>query len=417
MRKGDNQAMKKNKAKAKALLLICDGLGDRPSIEGKTPLQAANTPYLDEISKEGINGLMDVISPGIVPGSDTAHLAILGYDPYKYYPGRGVFEALGADMELCEGDVAFRANFATVDDKMRIIDRRAGRKGSKDLAEALNGLEIDHTKIMFTNTTEHRCALVLKGENLSKAVSDVDTHEAGSKVKKCVPLEEGEKELKTANIVNEFVSQSYDILNEHPVNEERRRRCELPANIILLRGAGSYEEVSTMKERFGFGAACIAGASLYKGVAKYLGMDVVPVEGATGRADTDLNNKAEAALHALEKHDFVFLHVKATDSLGHDGDFKGKEDMISRIDKELVARIKDVDAYIAITADHSTPVSIKRHSSDPVPIVIKGEGVRKDGITKFDEISAASGGLGRIRGVDLVPILSDFMGFYKMYGT
>ncbi|NQE05085.1 2,3-bisphosphoglycerate-independent phosphoglycerate mutase 1 [ANME-1 cluster archaeon GoMg1] len=405
------------KSKAKALLLICDGLGDRPSIEGKTPLQAANTPYLDEISKEGINGLMDTISPGIVPGSDTAHLAILGYDPYKYYPGRGVFEALGADMELCEGDVAFRANFATVDDKMRIIDRRAGRKGSKDLAEALNGLEIDHTKIKFTNTTEHRCALVLKGENLSKAVSDVDTHEAGSEVKKCVPLEEGEKELKTANIVNEFVSQSYDILNEHPVNKERRERGELPANIILLRGAGSYGEVSAMKERFGFEAACIAGASLYKGVAKYLGMDVVPVEGATGIADTNLNNKAEATLHALEKHDFVFLHVKATDSMGHDGDFEGKKYMISRIDKELVARIKDVDAYITVTADHSTPVSIKRHSSDPVPIVIKGEGVRKDGITKFDEVSAASGGLGRIRGVDLMPILSDFMGFYTMFGT
>jgi len=405
------------KSKAKALLLICDGLGDRPSIEGKTPLQAANTPYLDEISKEGINGLMDTISPGIVPGSDTAHLAILGYDPYKYYPGRGVFEALGADMELCEGDVAFRANFATVDDKMRIIDRRAGRKGSKDLAEALNGLEIDHTKIKFTNTTEHRCALVLKGENLSKAVSDVDTHEAGSEVKKCVPLEEGEKELKTANIVNEFVSQSYDILNEHPVNKERRERGELPANIILLRGAGSYGEVSAMKDRFGFGAACIAGASLYKGVAKYLGMVVVPVEGATGIADTNLNNKAEATLHALEKHDFVFLHVKATDSMGHDGDFEGKKYMISRIDKELVARIKDVDAYITVTADHSTPVSIKRHSSDPVPIVIKGEGVRKDGITKFDEVSAASGGLGRIRGVDLMPILSDFMGFYTMFGT
>ncbi len=407
--------MKKNKAKA--LLLICDGLGDRPSIEGKTPLQAATTPYLDEISKEGINGLMDVISPGIVPGSDTAHLAILGYDPYRYYPGRGVLEALGADMELCEGDVAFRANFATVDDKMRIIDRRAGRKGSKDLAEALNGLEIDHTKIMFTNTTEHRCALILKGENLSKSVSDVDTHEAGSEVKKCVPLKEGEKELKTANIVNAFVSQSYDILNEHPINEERRRRGELPANIILLRGAGSHEEVPAMKERFGFGAACIAGASLYKGVAKYLGMDVVPVEGATGRADTDLNNKAEAALHALEQYDFVFLHVKATDSMGHDGDFEGKEDMILRIDKELVARIRDGDAYIVITADHSTPVSIKRHSSDPVPIVIKGEGVRKDGISKFDEVSAASGGLGRIRGVDLIPILSDFMGFYKMFGT
>jgi 2,3-bisphosphoglycerate-independent phosphoglycerate mutase len=409
----------KNKAKDKAILLICDGLGDRPSLGGKTPLQAADTPFIDKISEDGINGLMDVISPGIVPGSDTAHLAILGYDPYKYYPGRGTFEAFGADMELHKGDVAFRANFATVDDKMRVIDRRAGRKGSKELAEALNGLEIEDIKIFLKNTTEHRCAVVMKGKNLSKYVSDVDTHEEGGIVKDCEPLtlKEGEDERKTAGIVNEFVRMSYGILNEHPVNEERRRRGEPPANIVLLRGAGSYEKVPSMKERFGFGAACIAGASLYKGVAKYLGMDVVPVEGSTGKADTNLNNKAEAALHALDEHDFVFVHVKGTDNSGHEGDFEGKRKMISKIDKELVAQIKDVDAYIIITADHSTPVSIKRHSSDPVPVVIKGDGVRKDGVNKFDEISVASGGLGRIRGIDLVPILSDFMGYYKMYGT
>ena len=407
--------------KNKVILLLCDGLGDRPSLGGKTPLQAADTPNIDEISKAGINGLMDGISPGIVPGSDTAHLAILGYDPYKYYPGRGVFEALGADMALHKGDVAFRANFATVDEKMRVIDRRAGRKGSKELAEALNGLEIDGVKIFLKNTTEHRCAVVMEGknENLSKYVSDVDTHEAGDIVKKCEPLKgkEGEGEKKTAKIVNEFVMRSYEILNGHHVNEERRRRGEPPANIILLRGAGSYEEVPSIKARFGFSAACVAGASLYKGVAKYLGMEVIHVEGTTGRADTNLNNKVEAALHALKAHDFVFLHVKATDSMGHDGDFEGKKNMISRIDKELVARIKDADSYIVITADHSTPVSIKRHSSDPVPVVIKGVGVRKDRVNKFDEFSAASGGLGRISGIDLMPILSDFMGYYKMYGT
>jgi len=407
------------KSKAKAILLICDGLGDRPSLGGKTPLQAADTPNMDKISEDGINGLMNVISPGIVPGSDTAHLAILGYDPYKYYPGRGVFEALGADMELCEGDVAFRANFATVDDKMRVIDRRAGRKGSKDLAAALNGLEIEGVQISLKNTTEHRCAVVMRGENLSKYVSDVDTHEEGSEVKKCVPLKlkEGENEFKTASIVNEFVRMSYEILNKHPVNEERRERGEPPANIVLLRGAGSYESVPPTKERFGFDAGCIAGASLYKGVAKYLGMDVIPVEGATGKTDTNLNNKAEAALHAFEEHDFVFLHVKGTDDMGHDGNFEGKKNMVSRIDNELVARIKDADSYICITADHSTPVSIKRHSSDPVPVVIKGDGVRKDKVNKFDEFSAASGGLGRIRGVDLMPMLSDFMGYYMMYGT
>jgi len=217
--------------------------------------------------------------------------------------------------------------------------------------------------------------------------------------------------------VNKFVRMSYELLNKHPVNEERREKGELPANIILLRGAGSYEKTTSIKERFGFSAACVAGASLYKGVAKYLGMNVLPVEGATGKSDTNLENKAEAALHALEVYDFVFLHVKDADNNGHDGDFEGKKNIISKIDKELVARIKDADAYIAVTGDHSTPVSIKRHCSDPVPPLIKGEGIRTDNVNKFDEISVASGGLNRIRGVDLMPILADFMGYYIMYGT
>ena len=153
--------MRSKTKSASAILVVCDGLGDRPTVGGKTPLQAAETPNMDAVSEAGINGLMDVISPGIVPGSDTAHLSLFGYNPYEYYPGRGVFEALGADMELREGDVAFRANFATVDDGMRIIDRRAGRKGSKELADALDGLEIDDVQISLRNTTEHRCALVM----------------------------------------------------------------------------------------------------------------------------------------------------------------------------------------------------------------------------------------------------------------
>ncbi len=403
--------------KHKAILLICDGLGDRPSVDGKTPLQAAYTPNLDELSEAGINGLMDVISPGIVPGSDTAHLSLFGYDPYTYYPGRGVFEALGADMDLHKGDVAFRGNFATVDGNMRVIDRRAGRKGSKKLAEVLNGLEIDGVTISLENTTQHRCAVIMKGEQLSRYVSDVDTHEAGDFVQECKPLKDGEAERKTASIVSKFVKLSYELLNKHPLNEERRQKGGLPANIILLRGAGSYEKITSIQERFCFSAACVAGASLYKGVAKYLGMTIIPVEGATGKSDTNLHNKAEAALQALEEHDFVFVHVKDIDNNGHDGNFEGKKNIIARVDEELVARLKDADAYIAVTGDHSTPVTIKRHSSDPVPLLIKGEGVRRDDVNKFDEISVASGGLCRIKGVDLMPILSDFMGYYVMYGT
>jgi 2,3-bisphosphoglycerate-independent phosphoglycerate mutase len=403
--------------KNKAILLVCDGLGDRPSIDGTTPLQAAYTPNLDALSASGINGLMDIIAPGIVPGSDTAHLALFGYDPYQYYPGRGVFEALGADMALHKGDVAFRANFATVDENMRVIDRRAGRKGSKELAEVLNGLEIDGITISLKNTTQHRCAMVMKGEQISRYVSDVDTHVAGDFVQECKPLHDGEAERKTAAIVNKFVKKSYELLKDHPVNAERRAKKELPANIILLRGAGSYESITSLKERFGFSAACVAGASLYKGVANYLGMDILPVEGATGKGDTNLRNKAEAALHALKEHDFVFIHVKDTDNSGHDGNFETKKRVIERVDEELVARLKDADAYLAVTGDHSTPVTIKRHCSDPVPLLITGDGVRKDSVKKFDEFAVASGGLNRLRGVDLMPILADYMGYYIMYGT
>jgi len=417
--------------KNKAVLLVCDGLGDRPypPADGKTPLQAAHTPNLDALSEAGINGLIDIISPGIVPGSDTAHLSLFGYDPYRYYPGRGVFEALGADMELKNGDVAFRANFATVDADMRIKDRRAGRKGSKELAEVLNGLEINGVKIFLENTTQHRCAVVMRsdGENLSKYVSDADTHEAGDVIQECEPLNEAEVNgagdsdregaRKTANIVNRFIKMSYELLDEHPINAARREKGELPANILLLRGAGSFKRVIPVKERFGFNAACIAGVSLYSGVARYLGMNVL-AHGDTGDPlDIDLQNKAEATLQALEEHDFVFVHVKDCDNYGHDGDFEGKKNIISMIDKELVARLKDADAYIAVTGDHSTPVSLKRHSSDPVPLVIKGDGVRRDNVKKFDEFSVAYGGLGRIRGTDLMPILSDLIGYYMMYGT
>ena len=408
---------KSNSDSNKAILLVCDGLGDRPSVNGMTPLQAANTPHLDALCTSGISGLLDVISPGIVPGSDTAHLALFGYDPYKQYPGRGVFEALGADMALHAGDVAFRANFATVDAEMRVLDRRAGRKGSKELAALLDGLVIEDVKIALKNTTQHRCAVVMKGEGLSRYVSDVDSHVAGTFVQDCKPLRDGAAERKTARIVNTFVKLSYELLNEHPINAERRQKGELPANIIIMRGAGTPEPITSLRERFGFSAACVAGASLYKGVAQYVGMDVLQVEGATGKADTNLKNKAEAALHALEVHDFVFLHVKDTDNHGHDGDFEGKKAIIERVDAELVALLKDADAYLAVTGDHSTPVALKRHCSDPVPILIHGNGVRADNVTKFDEFSVASGGLCRIHGLDVMPILADYMGYYVMYGT
>jgi 2,3-bisphosphoglycerate-independent phosphoglycerate mutase len=402
--------------KEKAVLIVCDGMGDRP-VKGKTPLQMARKPNMDRLAKEGICGLMHTIAPGVVPGSDTAHLSIFGYDPY-YYEGRGVYEALGAGIELKRGDVAFRCNFATVDRALRVTDRRAGRlkNEGKDLEKVFAGIKIDDVKVIFKSTTEHRGVLIFRGSGLSCEVSDTDPHTTDEKVLDSKPLEESKEARKTSDVLNRFTLLSHKLLSENPLNEERERQGKPKANILLARGAGSYKRVESLYEKHGFKSACIAGGALYKGVAKAVGMDVIEVKGATGRVDTDLNAKAKAAKDALGKYDLVFVHIKGCDSASEDGNLSEKVKMIERIDK-LVGELMKSDAYLILTADHSTPVSLRAHSADPTPIVIHGKGVRVDDVKKFDEISCAKGGLGHVRGLDVMPMIVSFMGYAKKFGA
>src|SRR5207249_4668038 len=302
----------------KILLLIFDGLGDRPIAElgRQTPLQAARKEHLDWFAANGINGLVDPITPGIRPGSDTSHLALFGYDPVQVYTGRGPFEAAGVGIPVKEGDIAFRGNFATVDSAARVTDRRAGRirDGTDELAKALDGLDLGGgVRVLFRAGTEHRAAFVLRGPGLSPHVSDPDPHDEGAKVLSAKPT--------------------------------------------------------------------------------------APDGAATA--------KARAAVDALKKYDFVVVNVKAPDVCGHDGLASEKVRTVERIDA-MMAVLKaglGPDTVLAATADHSTPVSLKDHSGDPVPVVIFGEGVRVDDVSRFDELSAARGGLGRILGRDLMPIL------------
>ncbi len=403
----------------KVIFVVADGLGDRGVKEGKTPLQIAEKPVLDELAREGSNGIMSTLGPGVIPGSDTSHLALFGYDPKIYYKGRGPFEALGIGLELREGDVAFRCNFATVDDDFRVIDRRAGRLKEEGavLARALQNLEIDGVKILFASSTEHRGTLILRGDGLSPSVSDTDPH-SPKKIPplECKPTDDTPEAEKTARVVNKFIKKSWEILKSHPLNKEREKEGKLPANIVLTRGAGIYQKVESLRERYGINSCCIAGAALYKGVARYVGMDILQVKGATGRTDTDTKAKAKAAIEALKRYDFVFVHVKGTDNASHDGNLEAKLMMIRKLD-EMVKMLKEQDVYLVVTADHSTPISIKRHSGDPVPVVIYGEGVRKDEVTSFDEISASSGCLGYLTGIDLHRIMVDLMGCGHMVGS
>lgn len=406
---------------SRALLIVCDGLGDRPieALGGRTPLQSAFKPNLDRLARHGISGTMDPIAPGIRPGSGPAHLAIFGYDPFRYYTGRGIFEALGVGMEVRKGDVVFRFNFATIDEERRVIDRRAGRirEGTRELVQSLNDIRIPGVEVLFKEGIEHRGILAIRAPRLGWRVSDTDPQKEGLKILPCRPLDSTEESQRTAEIINDIVDQAIKILEAHPINKARKARGEHPANAILIRGGSYYEEVSGLQERFGLKGACVAGGTLYKGVARFVGMEVLEVKGATGTYDTDFRAKFEAAARALEDHNFVFLHFKAPDLAGEDGDALRKLEVIERIDRAILGIEELRDTLIVVTGDHSTPCSIKTHSADPVPILLSGPGIRVDGTQSFDEVAASRGGLGRIRGLDLMPILTDLLNLAAKFGA
>ena len=409
---------------AKAVLIIADGMGDRPMKEfgGKTPLEASVKPNLDKFASLSECGLMDSIAPGIRAGSDTSHLAILGYDPYTYYTGRGPFEAAGIGMDVKQGDIAFRCNFSTVDPDMTITDRRAGRidKGTDQLAAAINGMKIDGVEVIFKESVGHRGALVLRAPGLSSEITDTDPHHEGAKVLESKALCDcDEAAKKTAKAVNEFVAKSYEILKDHPVNKDRIAKGLPPANIILPRGGGIGPNMKSFMDNYGLTSACVAETGLINGVAKYVGMDIIDTEGATGGLDSNLMNMAKNIIEALKTHDFVLSNVKGTDIAGHDGFGQGKIDLIAKLD-EMMGYIMDnvsEDTFVVLTSDHSTPCDVKDHSGDPVAIAFYGNGVRVDDCTSFDERSTAKGGLGRIRGTDVMNILTQLMNVQEKFGA
>ncbi len=406
----------------KILMVIIDGLGDRP-IDGKTPLSTAKTPNMNKLATEGINGIMDTISPGIRPGSDTAHLTLLGFDPYQCYSGRGPIEATGAGIDVRPGDVCFRVNFGTLEGKGSVFDktvkdRRAGRiSDTEELVKAIKEnvkLDVD---FIFKRGTGHRGALILRGEGLSDDITATDPKAIGKKVKQCkATSEEGER---TAHIVNSFMEQAHKILEEHPYNVQREKEGLMKGNVLLLRGVGLSFEVPSFEERFGMKLAVVAGTTLIKGVGKFVKGDVITPQGVTGGKDTDLSAKIKGGVEALKTHDFVLLHIKATDEYGHDGDFEGKKEFIEEIDKNLDA-LKDIDleqVLVILTADHSTPIMAKEHTADPVPVSIVHQGVRVDEVDALSEFEAYKGGMCRIKGCDLANICLDLVDKSQKFGA
>lgn len=443
----------------KVVFIVLDGIGDRPIVErnGRSPLEIAKKPNIDKMAKEGINGVSDPVGPGWVPGSDTGHLALFGYDPFRFYVGRGILEALGAGIDIKPGEIAFRSNFCTVEKKgeeWNIIDRRAGRisdKEAKEIARSISSIKIKvkdksgktrEFEARFYHTKSHRGVLVIKSLDhdfkLNPLISDTDSHHEG-RMQWARPLDESESAEITAEVVNETIREMNKILEKQKINEERKKKKLNVANSIMTRGASMIEKmqrrieegaeynglygwavkVIPFSERYEMRAACVAGGALYKGVARYLGMDIINVPTATAGYDTDLEGKINAVIDAIKKYDFIFLHIKATDIAGHDGDWKKKIEMIQKIDKALKPITKLNDTVVVLTGDHSTPCNMKSHSADPVPVLIWGpkEMIRADDVKKFNEISATKGGLGSIKHIEIMPIVMGIIKKAKMYGT
>lgn len=372
----------------KILLLVMDGLGGLPlEPGGPTELEAARTPNLDALARESICGLSLPVGPGITPGSGPGHLALFGYDPFRYEIGRGVLEACGIGFPLEKDDLAARGNFCTVDAEGRIVDRRAGRIPTEkcvELVAMLRQITLPGVEVFVEPVQDYRFVLVLRSPGLVAELSETDPQQLGVPplpVRALSPPAEA-----TAALVNEWIAQAQKILAD-----------QHPANMVLLRGLSKEPGLPQMGDIYGLRPAAIATYPMYRGVAKLVGMDVLP----TG--DTIEDEIATLKEH-WEEYDFFYFHVKKTDSAGEDGDFARKASIIEHVDEVLPEILALKPAVVIVTGDHSTPALLKSHSWHPVPTLLWSPYCRADEVTQFGERACMRGGLGTFPATDLLPL-------------
>ena len=376
------------KNSSKIVMLVADGLGGLPlQAGGKTELETANTPHLDELAGHGVQGASIPVLPGISPGSGPGHLGLFGYDPLKYQIGRGALEATGIGFPLETGDVAIRCNFCTLDDDGDIRDRRAGRiptEESTPLVHKLRDVKIAGVEIFVEPVKEHRFVVVLRGEGLGGNVKDTDPQAVG--VPPLDPVAEDEASQKTADVAREFLRQAREILASQP-----------KANFHTMRGFAEKPVLPTYDEVYGLRAAAIAVYPMYKGLARLVGMDII------GTPHT-LHEQVRLLEQNWDEYDFFFLHFKYTDSTGEDGDFDAKVKRTEEFDA-IVPHVMALNPAVTIvTGDHSTPAFLGNHSWHPVPTLLVSDCCRTDGLTEFGEASCIRGGLGQFEAKHLMTL-------------
>jgi 2,3-bisphosphoglycerate-independent phosphoglycerate mutase len=397
--------------------VLLDGCADRPNpkLNYTTPLEAAYTPNLDRIASRSKLGRVVTVGRGISPESDIAVFNMLGYSFASGYPGRGVIEAVGAGLRFRDGELALRANLATVRGR-EIVDRRAGRNLTQEEAEALaddvSGIKLRDASFEFKATVSYRGVLVFRAsEKLSAEVTNTDAAYArvggfgaakvtrgGEEILESKPEAEGPAAKLSAKLINEFTEKSLKALSESAVNKERIRQGKLPANCVLLRDAGDHlPAVEKFEEKYGMKGTALVEMPAEVGIAKLLGMKMVRL-----RDRNDLKKKASIFTRELKEGTVVYVHIKGPDEFGHDGDVVGKKKSVEGIDRDFFSAAAEElgGAKMAVSCDHATPCTIKMHSSDPVPLLITTERAG-DGL-RFTEKNAKKGSLGTMMGRDVL---------------
>jgi 2,3-bisphosphoglycerate-independent phosphoglycerate mutase len=401
--------------------VLLDGCADRPSpqLNFTTPLEAACTPNLDEVARRSNLGRVVTVRRGVAPESDIAVFNMLGYSFDKGYPGRGVIEAVGSGFDIRHGDLALRANLASVKGK-RIVDRRAGRNLTQDeavrLAEGLNGIKLKGAELEFRTTVSYRGVLVIRADqSLSAEISNTDPAYAkiggfgaakptvnGESVMAARPESKTAAAKRAADLVNEFTIKSAKVLSESSVNKERIREGKLPANCVLLRDAGDHlPKIESFEEKYRMKGTALVEMPVEAGIAKILRMKMVMVKNRN-----DMKEKATLFTRELREGTAVYVHVKGPDEFGHDGDALGKKRAIEVIDRDffsaMAGRVGDVK--VGVSCDHATPCTIRMHASDPVPLLVstdsKGDGMR------YTEKNARKGTLGTIKGKEVLGLIA-----------
>ncbi|MBI4965284.1 MAG: 2,3-bisphosphoglycerate-independent phosphoglycerate mutase [Desulfomonile tiedjei] len=382
------------KADTKIVLLVMDGLGGLPrEVGGPTELEAAATPNMDRMAREGMLGLMHTVGIGISPGSGPGHLGLFGYDPLKYVIGRGVLEAVGIGESLTDQDVAARGNFCTVDSQGIITDRRAGRISTEECArmvDLIKDITLPGVELVVKPVRDYRFALILRGLGLSQSLNETDPQKVGLKPLTVEALDGSSDAARTAELVNKWVELVRD-----------RIKDQSPANMVTLRGWSREPGLPGFKDVFKLNAAALAVYPMYKGLASLVGMTLI-------HGLNNLDDQLDALRKEWNSFDFFFFHYKYTDSRGEDGDFDAKVKEIEKVDKVIPRILELKPDVVVITGDHSTPAVLKSHSWHPVPVLMWAPGVSRSNpdVTGFGESQCLRGALGQFDAADLMALIT-----------